>query len=447
MRNRKPQTLNEELNKMRKLMGFDISENSHDVLSESNIEKSLIGEQEETITDKYGEYDFSASFPDNYITPKKESYEPIIKKMIEDYKKAIAEGKTLEEIDMTVESSASSRRASNRYTEPTAPNHDYGGLLKKYAPEGWVKATPDNPKKIIEGGNKFLAEKRGETLKKIVVESLNTAGIKIDANKVNVDWKVSDSPDKSEQYVKVLVKGLLEKVPDIPEEKPLPYSIVVDWYKIGSSSTPYILIGPVTNSVMQKKSGNLLLWNATVPGGPDGSSWNGGNRFRDALKSSSDDVKVGGFNFYPKTAGNARYLFKAFGVIENYTNSDGNIFYFDDRDTWMDQVKKMNRLTPKESGRRLKFNGSDKEGMFDEIIYATGGYDDKQGQASFASGFIVGSSDTSFYGLKPSSGDAKKIKEGEDGFYYGKPVKLIGYKAAQDIGQATQPEPTEPKIK
>jgi hypothetical protein len=45
MRNRKPQTLNEELNKMRKLMGFDINQNSHDVLSESNIIKSLIGEQ------------------------------------------------------------------------------------------------------------------------------------------------------------------------------------------------------------------------------------------------------------------------------------------------------------------------------------------------------------------------------------------------------------------
>lgn len=36
-----PKILNEELMKMRKLMNFDISENSHDVLSESNIEKSL----------------------------------------------------------------------------------------------------------------------------------------------------------------------------------------------------------------------------------------------------------------------------------------------------------------------------------------------------------------------------------------------------------------------
>tara|TARA_R110000822_G_scaffold188266_1_gene327418 strand:+ start:494 stop:1864 length:1371 start_codon:yes stop_codon:yes gene_type:complete len=38
--------LNEELNKMRKLMNFDISQNSHDVLSESNINESIIEEQD-----------------------------------------------------------------------------------------------------------------------------------------------------------------------------------------------------------------------------------------------------------------------------------------------------------------------------------------------------------------------------------------------------------------
>ena len=36
--------LNEELIKMRKLMDFDISENSHDVLSESNVEESILEE-------------------------------------------------------------------------------------------------------------------------------------------------------------------------------------------------------------------------------------------------------------------------------------------------------------------------------------------------------------------------------------------------------------------
>ena len=44
-RGKSPQNINEELNKMRRLMNFDISQNSHDVLSESNIERSVLSEQ------------------------------------------------------------------------------------------------------------------------------------------------------------------------------------------------------------------------------------------------------------------------------------------------------------------------------------------------------------------------------------------------------------------
>jgi len=44
-RGKSPQNINEEVNKMRRLMNFDISQNSHDVLSESNIEKSVLSEQ------------------------------------------------------------------------------------------------------------------------------------------------------------------------------------------------------------------------------------------------------------------------------------------------------------------------------------------------------------------------------------------------------------------
>ena len=48
-RGKSPQNINEELNKMRRLMNFDISQNSHDVLSESNIEKSVLSEQKDKI--------------------------------------------------------------------------------------------------------------------------------------------------------------------------------------------------------------------------------------------------------------------------------------------------------------------------------------------------------------------------------------------------------------
>ena len=40
-RGKSPQNINEEVNKMRRLMNFDISQNSHDVLSEQNIQEQL----------------------------------------------------------------------------------------------------------------------------------------------------------------------------------------------------------------------------------------------------------------------------------------------------------------------------------------------------------------------------------------------------------------------
>lgn len=450
---RKKLALNEELNRMKRLMEFSMGEHSHDVLAESNIKnikKKVIKEQEETVTDKYGEYDFGASFSDNYIIPKKETYEPIIKNMIEDYKKAIAAGKTLEEIVMSVESSASSRRASNRYTESKPPDHDYGGLLKG----GWVKKSEDKDdklRKFIPDGNKFLAQKRGEELKKIIIQSLNTAGIKIPSNKVNVNWKVSDSGNPKEQYVRVLVKGLFKG--DIPQETPLPYSILVQWYKIGGSQTPYILIGPESNNVAAKKGGYLRLWNALQN---PSENWSMSEKFRQAVENSDDSVKVAGFN----TNTSGKFVFKAFGVLENYDKSDGHIFYYKDRDTWMEQVKKMNTITPRGSslgilswgGEVDRANRPTGDSMFEEKIYSNGSYDEKSGQARFTA-TSGEEGDKTFFGLKPSSGEKKFIKDiksldhlygDSKAYYYGEPTKLQHYYSSME---ATQPEPTEPRIK
>ena len=40
-RGKSPQNINEEVNKMRRLMNFDISQNSHDVLSEKIINEAV----------------------------------------------------------------------------------------------------------------------------------------------------------------------------------------------------------------------------------------------------------------------------------------------------------------------------------------------------------------------------------------------------------------------
>jgi hypothetical protein len=196
---------------------------------------------------------------------------------------------------------------------------------------------------------------------------------------------------------------------------------------------------------MQKDSNYQFLWN-TIQGGSDGTTWSLGKRFIESVKSSDETVKIAGYNFRPNGYnGNERYFFKAFGVIENYNSSKGNIFYYENRDTWMKEVLKMNKITPRGSEKSIEFKGKGKS-KFSDKIYSRGSYGDDFGQANFAGGFIEFTAENNFYLLKPESGEAKKIK-GADGYFYGEPVKITGYKAGNDrSGEATQPEATKPRM-
>ena len=77
-----PKGLNEELMKMRKLMDFDISENSHDVLSESNVEKSILSEEHGGNFNKKEKFKTDIEligqdvsyFKDNCISPKETAF-------------------------------------------------------------------------------------------------------------------------------------------------------------------------------------------------------------------------------------------------------------------------------------------------------------------------------------------------------------------------------------
>ena len=63
---KKVQTLNEEIQKMRRLMSFNINENSHDSLSEENIDKSTKGENTDPLQKECGK---------TYSGPKRIAYE------------------------------------------------------------------------------------------------------------------------------------------------------------------------------------------------------------------------------------------------------------------------------------------------------------------------------------------------------------------------------------
>jgi hypothetical protein len=74
-----PKSLNEELMKMRKLMNFDISENSHDVLSENFVKKSTISEQTESETVEVSVVENCFGYADDTSVFNVLSYTPLMK--------------------------------------------------------------------------------------------------------------------------------------------------------------------------------------------------------------------------------------------------------------------------------------------------------------------------------------------------------------------------------
>jgi len=205
-----PKGLNEELNRMKKLMNFDISENSHDVLSEQFIE-----EQDNSNTKTLSTVVFDDTFDNNYITPKstwKQKGDQVVQKIQEQVKL----GYELKDIQITFNGGASEVPASNVYSLSSEPNHDFGGLLEKYSDKGWVKpgesgGTNIEPDKDgVKGGkegNKWLAKARGEKLKELLIPYINSKlGIAIPAENI-----ITTSEPGTEKFVHATVTPKVSK--------------------------------------------------------------------------------------------------------------------------------------------------------------------------------------------------------------------------------------------
>ncbi len=163
MRNNNPQTLNEELNKMRKLMLFNIGEHSHDVLAEQVSVSTKI-----------------------YTTP------------IGTYKL-----------------------------------NDLPNVIKNYDPsKGYIR---------IDGGNEWLANNRANSLKTFLVDNLpSKVGVSVPSENVTISKVEVLGPGNENQYVIGSMYGRMYKPPQEQEE--YPYDILYNFYGIGESDTPYILI-------------------------------------------------------------------------------------------------------------------------------------------------------------------------------------------------------------
>jgi hypothetical protein len=215
----KKETLNEELNRIKKLMNFDISENSHDVLSENVIKTvNRIDEQDNSITKTLATVVFDDTFDNNYITPKdtwKEKGDQVVQKIQDQIKL----GYKLENIQITFNGGASPVPATNIYSLSTPPKHDFGGLLGELGLK-WekrsdidnrvsgargsnIKPAPDNGKT----GNGWLAKARGENLKKLLIPYISgKLGIAIPAENI-----IITSEPGTEKFVHATVTPKVSK--------------------------------------------------------------------------------------------------------------------------------------------------------------------------------------------------------------------------------------------
>jgi hypothetical protein len=204
MRKNKAQNLNEQLSRMKRLMNFDITEHSHDKLTEQEYKK-IVTEQNRTEMSRdeiIKNYNISGPlydtikgiksvtfdkenfkvpkkpmadlYMDNYVTPNdvgltnylESNVYPMISSLITNGYKGT--------LTFKVDSGASSVPATNGYGGANPPNHNFseygkqtGGLL----PNGkWDKNNPSQ----VKGGNKFLATQRGLQLINAIKNKLSS---------------------------------------------------------------------------------------------------------------------------------------------------------------------------------------------------------------------------------------------------------------------------------
>lgn len=362
-------------------------------------------DEQQSKTEDYGKYEFGGAFANNYITPNTSSteYQNTLKQMKTDLQKALSEKKKLSDLKIIIRSSASSNPATNGYAGSTPPNHNFvqvgktdGGLLPK---NGWVVSKAKGWQNITDqiAANTFLAQNRGIGMRDALVKDLNSMGLKITPDMIQLmkreDGKwVADSKDPSEQYVKVEIGGLLT-----PPNKPkkYPYQIIYDWYQLGGTDTPYVLIDG-------GRSYDKYLMHQNYPIGYKKIH----PFFEKSVNSSGDDVKIAGYSKEGKN--NTAYEFFAFGTFDGFISREGSVFYYSDEKSWMEDVKKINSMNPAEEFTMRQGDVNSKEKV--SGVKAKGFWNPKKGgSANFHHGSGTNIPNGKLYLLKPKSSEGKVV--------------------------------------
>ena len=277
-------------------------------------------EQQKTITKTLPSVSFDGVFAPNYITPNN-NWKAVADKLIVEIKKYLDQEYTLANIKISINGGADPLPATNGYTGPKPPKHNFqtvgqekGGLL----PAPWTNIRSARRNIGEPQGNTFLALNRALNLKKLLIPYLSSKlGEKIPESNIIATGKTG-----VERSVHATITPTVTKTDQPTAEAQ--YVIQYPWYKVGNQSNMVLVDGNIASGWRQNAKGEMSL------------KW---------YQSTLEDKNIIYSGF--QKGGQASGLINAYAFIKlNPARYDGSLAIYNDEKSWLADVKKMTIYSP-----------------------------------------------------------------------------------------------------
>jgi hypothetical protein len=278
-------------------------------------------EQQKTITKTLPSVSFDGVFLPNYITPSNK-WKVVADKLVVEIEKYLEQRYTLAEIKISINGGASPKPATNGYSGPELPNHNFqtvgqttGGLLDGGK---WTNVMKDRVNIGEPEGNEFLALNRALNLKKLLIPYLTSKlGKKIPESSIIATGKTG-----VEKTVHATITPTVTKR-DQPTTK-IKYVIQYPWYQIGNDKNMVLVDGNIAAGWRQNKKSTMSTkwYQSTI---------------------TDKNIRYSGF----QKGGQAGGLINAYAFIKlNPARYNGSFAIYNDEKSWLADVKKMTQYAP-----------------------------------------------------------------------------------------------------
>lgn len=354
--------------------------------------KNLLTEQK-TITKTLPSVSFDGVFLPNYITPSNK-WKAVADKLVMEIEKYLEQRYTLSDIKISINGGASPKPATNGYSGPEPPNHNFqtvgqttGGLLDGGK---WTNVMKDRVNIGEPEGNEFLALNRALNLKKLLIPYLTSKlGEKIPESNIIATGKTG-----VEKTVHATITPTVTK-----RDQPVlnfKYVIQYPWYKIGNQPNMVLVDGNIAAGWRQNKPGTMST------------KW-----YRSTI--ADKNILYSGFQKDGQAGGGMHaYAF----VKLNAAAYRGSFALYRDEKSWLADVKKMTQYAPGLQVGELRSGDPNSKEILPGYRGANG-YLDKTGSSKYtglakfqmrSKDYIV-SNGADYYLFKPQGDQANYITD------------------------------------